>query len=269
MYIKVLIDNLSADGLIAEWGLAIYIEHEGHKFLLDTGKTGEFVQNAADLGIDLSEVEYGILSHAHYDHADGMARFLEMNKKASFYLRKGADENCYRKKKIFYKYIGIAKGMLEEYKDRIVYAEGDYELVPGVYLIPHKTKGLDKIGKKARMYVKKNHRLYIDSFEHEQSLVFDTKDGLVIFNSCSHGGADNIIKEVSATFPNKKINMLIGGLHLYRSSEEEIRALAARIKETGIKKVVTGHCTGTEAFDILKQELSDTVEQLYTGMDIK
>ena len=55
------------------------------------------------------------------------------------------------------------------------------------------------------MYLKEKRRWRPDSFSHEQSLVFDTPDGLVIFNSCSHGGADTIIREVTATFPDKKV----------------------------------------------------------------
>lgn len=268
MFAKVIIDNISKNELLPEWGLSIYIEHEGHKFLLDTGSSNKFVKNARELGIPLEEIEYGILSHAHYDHADGMAAFFDQNKKAQFYLREGAAENCYGKKWIFRKYIGIHKGFLRDYQERIVYASGDYELASGVYLIPHKTLGLEQIGKKANLYIKRDGKLCGDDFSHEQSLVFDTPQGLVIFNSCSHAGADNIINEISATFPEKQIYALIGGFHLYKSSEQEVRALAQRIKETGIRKIVTGHCTGQRAFDILKEELGDVAEQIYAGMEM-
>ncbi len=57
-----------------------------------------------------------------------------------------------------------------------------------------------------------------DNFCHEQSLVLDTDSGLVIFNSCSHGGVVNIINEVKAAFPEQKITALIGGFsHLQAS----------------------------------------------------
>ncbi len=81
--------------------------------------------------------------------------------------------------------------------------EGDVEIVPGVFLIPHKDVNLSEIGKKNNMYLKKRWKWEADNFAHEQSLVFKTDEGLVIFNSCSHGGADQIIREVSKTFPDE------------------------------------------------------------------
>ena len=270
MLVKVLIDNITKNDLISEWGLSFYIEYNGHRILLDTGASGAFAENAEKLGVNMEDIEYGVLSHAHYDHADGMPVFFEKNKTASFYIRKGVGENCYGKKyRFFHKYNGIKKGTLETFADRIQYVEGDYHLLDGVYLIPHKTPGLEKIAKKVDLYVKENGRMFPDDFAHEQSLVFDTPKGMVIFNSCSHGGADNIINEIAATFPEKKICAFIGGFHLYKSSGEEVKALAERVKETGIKRIITGHCTGEEAFRILKNELGDIAEQMYTGMEME
>ena len=117
----------------------------------------------------------------------------------------------------------------------------------------------------------------------------------MICNSCCHGGADHIIEEVKQTFPGKRVYALIGGLHLYKASDEEVLALAEKIRQTGIEKVYTGHCTGERAVELLKRELNrsisavgagektsservcpggpdraDTaVEQFYTGMEIE
>lgn len=269
MFIKVLIDNIAKDDLTSEWGLAIYIEYRGHKILLDTGASEKFIQNTQDMGMDLSQIEYGVLSHAHYDHSDGMGAFFAVNDHAKFYLRDAAEENCYDKTETSEKYIGIHKGFLQTYQDRIQYVSGDYELFPGVSLIPHKTPGLEEIGRKAHMYIKKNDEWYPDNFSHEQSLVFDTEQGLVIFNSCSHGGADNIIREIETTYPNKKIYALIGGLHLFEAGEEDVRTLADRVRKLGIQKIYTGHCTGNKACRILQEELGTVVEQFYTGLEIQ
>lgn len=269
MHATILIDNLTKNNLSPEWGLSVYIEYGQYKILLDTGASGRFLKNADAMGIDLSQVDCGVLSHAHYDHADGMGDFFACNSKAVFFLRESAGENCYGKKWYFHKYIGIHRGFLKTYRDRIKYVTGNYEILPGVTLVPHSTQGLEEIAKRVNLYVKEGKRLQPDSFTHEHSLVFDTEKGLVIFSSCSHGGADNIIREIEAAFPGKQLYAMLGGFHLYKSSEEEVRALAERIRKTGIQRIYTGHCTGKEAFRILKEELEDCAEQIYTGMEIE
>ena len=156
MKAKVLVDNITKNQWKAEWGLSIYIEYNGHRILLDTGTTEAFAENADQMGVRLEDVEFGVLSHAHYDHSDGLGEFFKRNPTAKFYLQKSAEENCYsRKNFLFKKYIGIRRGYLETYKDRIVYADGDLEVIPGVTLLAHRTPGLADTGRKAGMYVKK------------------------------------------------------------------------------------------------------------------
>ena len=116
------------------------------------------------------------------------------------------------------------------------------------------------------MYRKEGKKWKPDDFFHEQSLVFDTPEGIVIFNSCSHGGADNIIREVMESFPGKKALALVGGFHLSNKSEDFVRKLAKGIRETGITFVYTGHCTGQKAYEILKEELGSHAVQLMSGL---
>ena len=60
----ILSDNISHCDLEAEWGLSVHIDYDGHGILLDTGAGPLFAENAERLGIDLAEVEFGVLSHA-------------------------------------------------------------------------------------------------------------------------------------------------------------------------------------------------------------
>lgn len=269
MKATVLTDNISHENLKGEWGLSIYIEYEGKNYLLDTGASGLFYENARKLNKDISKIDYAVLSHAHYDHADGMEKFFEINKTAKFYLQKSCEENCYKKKFLIKKYIGIFKGCIEKFKNRIVFVDGDYKLSDRVYLVPHKTENLEQIGKRESMYRKQKKGWKFDDFSHEQSLVFDTEKGLVIFNSCSHGGAANIINEVSQTFPDKKVYAIIGGFHLHNKTEKEVLQFAEDVEQTGIQYICTGHCTGQKAYDILKQQLGDKVHQLRVGLIIE
>lgn len=267
--LTVIVDNTPYGNMKGEWGLSILSEYAGKKILVDVGASELFAENMSKLGFDIEDIDYGVLSHAHYDHANGMPRFFKENHKAKFYLRETTGENCYVKKFFFRKYIGIPKNVMTGYADRIEIVSGDYKLFEGAYLIPHKTKGLEAIGKREMMYQKTLRGWKVDDFSHEQSLVLDTDKGLVIINCCSHGGAVNIINEVKETFPDKGVYGLIGGFHLYNKSEDEVRQVAKKILKTGIDFVCTGHCTKDKAYNIMKEELGDKLQQLRVGLEMK
>jgi len=264
--LTVIVDNTENGDIRGEWGLSILAEYGDKKILADVGASDLFAENLKKLGFEIGSIDFATLSHAHYDHSNGMARFFKDNETAKFYLRASTGEDCYFKYWVFHKYIRISKGVMSEFSDRIELVSGDYELCDGVYLIPHKTEGLESIGKRERMYRRTENGWKPDNFSHEQSLVLDTEKGLVIINCCSHGGAANIINEVKNTFPEKKVYGLIGGLHLFNKSDEEVRELAKAIENTGIEYVCTGHCTKQRAYNILREELGDKVEQLKVGL---
>lgn len=279
MHIQVLIDNIAKEPLQNEWGLSVYIEYEGKKVLLDTGASPRFAENAKAIGVDLSQVDLGILSHAHYDHANGMDRFFEINTQAPFYLNAHAAENCYHTHKLFgpfayHEYIGIRKGILKRHADRIRFAKDLEQIAPNIYLVSHNAFVISpeeraSIASSTGLSVKENGKYRYDSFDHEQSLVFDTPQGLFVMNSCCHAGADNIVKEIEATFPEKKIYALLGGFHLYRYSDERVRAFAERLKALNVQHIYTGHCTGNRAYEILHEVLGEKAEQMFTGMEIR
>ena len=269
--VTVLSDNIAGENLCGEWGLSMYLEYGGTGILLDTGASSLFAENAEKLGIDLAAVEFGVLSHAHYDHADGMATFFERNGTAPFWLRKECAEDCLSRsgRKLGMKYIGIRRGTLRAHADRLRFAEGKEPLCPGVWLLPHRAgegEPLSEVGRHAGMYRRRFLRLPVpDDFSHEQTLVLETERGLAVFSSCSHIGADRILTEVAEAFPGKNIALMAGGFHLFRTQEAEVRAFARRVSETGVEKLLTGHCTGDAAFALLKTELGERIERFRTG----
>ena len=76
---------------VGEWGFAALVEVDGRRLLFDTGERPETVlQNARELGIDLSTVTDIVLSHHHADHAGGLLR------KAVSRRRQNVDEGGHR-----------------------------------------------------------------------------------------------------------------------------------------------------------------------------
>lgn len=265
MKITVLVDNIEGYGCSPEWGLSFYIEYNGSKILLDTGGSNKFFDNAKKLNINLNDVDYGVLSHAHYDHGNGLSTFFENNKTTKFYIQKSCEENCYKRVLFFNKYIGLQKGLLEKYKDRFILVDNICDIEDGVKIINHSSEGLDKIGQRENMHLKQNGFWIYDDFRHEQSLVFETKEGLIVFNSCSHGGVLNIIDEVRKEYPNKKILAYFGGLHLFNKKEDEVVKVAETFESLGIEHIYTGHCTGNKAYEILNNRLGGKIKQFKCG----
>ncbi len=273
MKITALIENKATGNLIGEHGLAVHIAYNGKQYLLDTGASNKFLNNANQLGIDLKNIDTAVLSHCHYDHSSGYDGFFSKNSKAKVYLQSAARELCYAKLGLIKIYIGIPKGILNTYSDRFVFVDGDYQIDEGVWLIPHKTMGLAAKGKKAHMYRKTEQGFVADDFQHEQSLVFEVEKGLVILNSCCHGGVDNIIEEVMETFHGKEVVAVIGGFHLMGSTgiksmsekPEDVRVLGKRLYDLNVRHIYTGHCTGDPSYKILKEELGERLQYFSTG----
>ena len=268
MHITVLSDNNGTEQLPGEWGLSILIEWNSLRILLDAGSSDLFLKNAAALGKDLTHLDFAVLSHAHYDHADGFVPLLRDNPALRVYVRSCVMNDCYAQKENGMEYIGVAPALLDEFERRLVRVDGDHKLAEGIWLIPHKHPHRAQIGARERMYTMSCCILHPDDFSHEQSLVFETEKGLYIFNSCSHAGAAEIIAEVCETFPDQKVYAYVGGFHLYQKTPEEVAQFADRLDACGVETIITGHCTGDAAFAILKERLGERITQFHTGLEM-
>ncbi len=268
MHITVLSDNNGSERLAGEWGLSILIDYNGMQILLDAGASDLFLKNAKLLGRDLNRIDFAVLSHAHYDHADGFPALLRENPKLRILVRQCTAANCYAIKEAGLEYIGAAPVLLTEFEDRLRRVDGDCEVAEGVWLISHKRPDRAQIGVREHMFVKIGGALEPDDFSHEQSLVFETERGLCIFNSCSHAGALEIIEEVRQAFPERRIHAYVGGFHLHRRSPEEVERFALRLETAGIETICTGHCTGDAACAILKAHLGERLIQFFAGMEM-
>lgn len=275
MKVTVLIENQAPDTLRKEHGLALHIENSGRNYLLDTGASGQFTKNAELLGVDLSNIDAAFLSHAHYDHSGGYREFFLKNPNAPLYLQKTAAENCYSKFLFFREYIGLPKGFLKEYHNRLCFVSGRMQAEPGVWVISHSMHGLSEKGRKNHMYIRTKQGFAPDDFSHEQSLVFEREHDLVMFNSCCHAEVVSIIHEVNAAMKSteKKVSYVFGGFHTMglrgakslSGRPSEIKKLGQQLLALGLSGVYTGHCTGIPAFRLLKETMKDKVHYIKTG----
>ena len=180
-------------------------------------------------------------------------------------MREGTCENCFGVKEGFLRYNGIRNGILEKYQARIQYVSGVHEIAEGIWLVPHRRTDYSAIALRNELDTVSNGERSPDSFAHEQSLVIETKLGLVVFNSCSHTGMVSILEDVRQLLGRSDVCAYVGGLHLYKMTDEELDALSGEIRQTSVKKILTGHCTGDHAFQFLKTRLGDRIEQFFSG----
>lgn len=277
MKITVLVENSANNNLKCEHGLSFFIEFEGENYLLDAGSTDAFLENAKVLNVPISDVKTAILSHGHYDHSGGFESYLNENKDVLVFAMKDVEKEYYSGSGGMH-YIGLPRKVVEQHKHRFLLIDKVTKIAEHVYLIPHNTKGLEKIGEKAKLYVKMGGEYLPDDFRHELSLVFKTTKGLILFNSCSHGGIQNIFREVQEVFPTETIYAFFGGLHMKGKADgkefctfadEELKLLVASLVKVGLKYLYTGHCTGEIALKKLQEYGGSTVRELSTGKIIE
>ena len=276
MKVTTLIENNKALGmgkLVAEHGLSMHIEHAGKKILFDTGESGAFADNAAQLGIAIDQVNMAVISHHHYDHAGGLRRFLELNKTAKIYLLNRPNGEPYGKFLWMKKYIGLDEKLIAENSERFVFLGEDQEISPDVFILTHIGRDFPIPKGNRSILIKSAEGLEPDKFTHELVMVLKETDGLVMFTGCGHQGILNMITSVEKSFPDTLIKAVFGGFHLMAlppfnfmsGTKADVQDLGQKILQRVPGHIFTGHCTGSHAFPILKQVMGDRLDSISTG----
>jgi len=262
MKMIVLTENTACRGDVRTvHGLSLYLETAGRKLLVDVGPGDEFLQNAAVLGVNISEVELCVISHGHNDHGGGLAHFLDANDHAPVYLSELALEPCYAGER----FIGLEPSLRENSRVRLTGTEERisenmllFSQVPGDTLVPAANAGLN--GKNGP-----------DPFLHEQDLLIREGEKLYLFGGCAHRGIVNILEEarrIAGRYPD----VVVSGFHLAAGGRGECMADEAYLDALAEKLLATGarfyscHCTGLTALEKLKIRMGDRVEAISTGM---
>ena len=244
MKITVLIENTSNRGLPFEHGLSLYIESGSHKILFDTGQSDLFARNAKTLGIDLDAVDIAVLSHGHYDHGGGLAKYLELNKTTPVYLHRRAFEPHYNGER----YIGLDISLKEN--PRLIFAEGETIIADGITLFDcnSREKALD-LGSFG-LDMEQNGKRVPDDFRHEHYLMIKENGKRILISGCSHKGIINIAEWF-------KPDVLIGGFHFFKLPlNDALKAYAERLDS--LETVYyTCHCTGVEQYECMRRYMKN------------
>lgn len=247
---------------IGEWGFSALVEGDGRRVLLDTGAHPDTVlQNARDLKIDLSDVKDVILTHNHWDHVSGLMTLRkEMMKKnpaalsvvhvarGIFYSRPGPDGEENRM-------IALRKEY-EATGGRFVEHEEASEIFPGWWLTGPVPRKYPEHNWSSTGKVQTLSGLVEDTIPEDQSLVLNTPQGLVVVTGCGHAGIINILTFAREEFPNEPVEAVIGGLHLFSATDDQLNWTADKMKDFRVAHLIGAHCTGIEAVYRLRERLA-------------
>ncbi len=265
--ITVLVENTAKQPkLLAEHGLAYWIEYGGHHFLFDTGQGYVLRHNAAELGIPLSLVEAVVLSHGHYDHTGGLGQVLCGERLVTVYAHPAAFQPKFARHSGV-RPIGIPPSATEALRRPNIVVRPVTQptmIVPGVMAtgpIP-RTSEMEKFN--PRFFLDERCQT-IDPLEDDQALFLTTSKGVVILLGCAHSGVINTVRYVEKLLPDQPICALIGGMHLVEASEEQIQWTIKELKDREIPLIAPAHCTGIKATVALWQAFADHCTEACVG----
>jgi 7,8-dihydropterin-6-yl-methyl-4-(beta-D-ribofuranosyl)aminobenzene 5'-phosphate synthase len=261
--ITVLYDAFGKDAAMTkDWGYAALVEINGKRILFDTGDDAAILaKNVKSMGVDLTKLDFVVLSHRHSDHVGGFSYLLRVNPKVKIYAPKesfgifGSDlpSKFYRKDEALsseMRYYGGTPPEIMKFGTvfqgaNIQLIDKTTELVPGITVIALVS---DAPGTKELK---------------ELSLAISTPGGIVLVVACSHPGIENIVAEAAKIYPH--IHFIAGGFHLVVAQDPAIEKVAATLHDTyKVDYIAPGHCTGEPAFAALQRTFGD--HYLYAGL---
>jgi 7,8-dihydropterin-6-yl-methyl-4-(beta-D-ribofuranosyl)aminobenzene 5'-phosphate synthase len=261
MKIITLIENLVyKQGLVAEHGLALYIETENKKILFDTGQSELFLQNAQKLGIAIEDIDTLVLSHGHYDHTGGLYPFLVKNSKAKVYAKRDIFTPKYKGSDRF---IGTLKNETL-LKKRLVYVEIKTEIDTNIFIMPD-IKISHPVDTHFRGMNKKVGSEFItDEFDDELFIVIKQNEQINILTACSHRGITNICTTATEYF-KLPVGLILGGFHMKDCTSEQYMHITYYLQQLHPQSIGVCHCTGIERFADIYRECDLHVFYNFTG----
>lgn len=251
-----------------DWGYSALVEYGGKRILFDTGNNNDFfAQNVRSLNVDLTRLDFVVLSHRHGDHTSGLNHVLSMNPDVIVYAPTeiagfGTPSRTMKSlTRLIESLRADMKYMDGQVPDTVVsgtpWPKANFkqvakitEVIPGFFLIPVVS---DVTGTKEMV---------------ELSLAIKTSKGLAVVVGCSHPGIEKILDAVTSV--DKRIYALFGGFHFAGVPDKEVsRIIGAFHDHWKIERMAPGHCTGEFAFSETQKLFSKRYDYAGVGSVIE
>lgn len=273
MRVTVLMENSTPSSrLAARHGLSLWLElDDGRRVLFDMGPNDGFLANARSLGVDVTEADLAVVSHGHYDHGGGLGAFLaacgDAGRDVPVYVREHAFEEHVSGTPERHHAIGLDPALATDPRVRLTGERCD--LGGGLALFSTARRAHPTARSNGRLMERRDGALVPDRFLHEQSLLVREGDRLALVSGCSHGGVLNLM-DAAEGLAGAPLTSVVAGFHLMDPSggtveDEGLTRSLARELAARPARYLTCHCTGTDAFALLRDELGGRVSYLHVG----
>jgi len=222
-------------------------------------------QNAATMGVDMTEIEAVALSHGHSDHTSGMKKLTALIGKRDIPIVVHPSvfkSNRYVKLGEEFKinFPKLTREMVKQAGLSVVESEKPYPLLNNTVLV------LGEIPKQTEFekgwpiaHCQKDGKEVWDAIEDDTSIVMNLKDkGLVILSGCAHSGIVNTVRYAMAITGIDKVHVVMGGFHLAGPFFEPIiDRTTEELKKVNPAFIIPTHCTGRKAIMALEKQMPD------------
>ena len=232
--------------------IRIFSKENYHTILFDTGLSSQgVVSNAKRMGVNLTDVEYVVLSHGHYDHFGGLVKVVNAIGRKDLSIIIHHD---------MFKTRGVinSDGHMREYPKFPL----ENQVAPAKYLCRKKSTLLadrsilvtGEIPRKTD-FEKGFSNHYAFSSEgwipdpwlwDDRAIVINVKQkGLVVISGCAHAGIINTTFFAQQITGVPKIFAIMGGFHLAgKEHETRINQTIEALQQLNPAMIVPMHCTG-------------------------
>jgi 7,8-dihydropterin-6-yl-methyl-4-(beta-D-ribofuranosyl)aminobenzene 5'-phosphate synthase len=244
------------------WGFSALVEYGGKRILFDTGGNAEvFERNVKALGVDLTQLDFVVISHRHGDHTTGLNHLVRVNPGVKVYTPEEPwgpfgwavpnafyrkDESLATSMRYFDGNPPIALSAGTPWPQaNFTLVNKTTEVAPDIYLVPTISQVTGTLELR------------------EISLAIRGSHGLIIVDGCSHAGVEKILE--AATKIHSRVRVLFGGLHLVQAPDSDIQRISAALHDQSkLDYIAVGHCTGEPAFAVLQKLFGG--RYLYAGV---
>ena len=251
--------------LVKDWGFAALVEYDGRRILFDTGNHADtFEHNVEALGVDLTRLDAAVISHRHGDHTSGLSHLLKVNPRVAIYV---PQEGAFFKAPLPRDFLQHQPGLpvsLQYFEGKepqrwstgSPWQEANFQIVtetrtifPGFYVLSVTSQ--------------KPGTLEMN----ELSLAIRTPRGLAVVVGCSHPGVDKILEQAAKI--DSRIYTVVGGFHLVRTPQSEIRGVGHVLRDVlKVERVAPAHCTSELGFSVFREIFGQRFDEAGLGETI-